>query len=452
MAGRHAEKGAKMETSGPTIGPEPPAQRQVQKPVNRPIGTPFTTSPNKSSPVAPSSENKQPVVLMYKAYDQDILYRELQQNYPNERWFDSYESFGKKLRYHTGKSKTTHNIPLADLPILAGLKDGCEHLVGLQEAVQDTISYLLDIEAEWNPVTAINSKPQGCLSALWEGRLWLGGIKDSVNEDVLRKQDISAVVSIHPEDWLAKDMWGQLYARWDGNPGSLKPGWTRDKNMGQCLIELEDNSASDLLAHFWKAFQFMDYYLLQGNNVLAHCKMGQSRSASLVLGYMITRYYRLHLEVAGKMPSENKASRDFETLKATLQKFTDEISMPPSGLNNNITPASAEGKRKGINTKNFEPQLIEYLVQLARGHENQPKLLNTAEKKGGGGILKEAIMVLCFLHNLRPTEEVLGYWSPAKNNTIRYWVKATKDKTGKDIDDRDPLAEVTKFFDLHSGQ
>ncbi|KKY33776.1 putative dual specificity phosphatase [Diaporthe ampelina] len=381
-----------------------------------------------------------------------ILYRELDLNYPNERWFDSYDSFNKKLR--SSKSKNTEKI-LADLPILVGVKDGLEHLVGLQEAVQDTISYLLDVEAEWNPVTAINSQPEGCSSALWKGRLWLGGIKDSVNNEVLKKQacDVSAVVSIHPEDWLAKDMWKALYEKWDGKPSSLKPGWTRDKSMGQYLIELEDNSSSDLLAYFCKAFQFMDYYLLQGKNVLVHCKMGQSRSASLVLGYMITRHYKLHMHVAGGPTSKQEASRDLEKLRNALEKFTDDISVPVNGPDGTSPPAAAEGKRKGINTKKFEPQLLQYLEQLAKGHKTElVKQSKPAEKKGGGGILKDAILVLCFMHDLKPTREILGYWSRGKKANIHYWAKASKDKTGKDIDDNDALAQAMKFFNFHSSQ
>lgn len=403
-----------------------------------------------------SDKEKEHVILTCKARDQDILWRELQQNYPNERWFDGYDSFDRKLRRSKGKSKDTEKILLADLPILVGVQNGGEHLVGLQEAVQDTISYLLDIEAEWNPVTAITNQPQGCLSPLWEGQLWLGGIKDSVNEEgVLKQHGISAVVSIHPKDWLADDMWEKLFARWDGDPSSLEPGWTHDKGIGQYLIELEDNSNSDLLAYFEKAFKFMDYYLLRGENVLVHCKMGQSRSASLVLGYMVSRYYELGMHLAGKTTSNKKDCQSFERPENVLKMFTDEISMA-SDEPNRVAARTTISKRRGINTEKFEAQLLQHLEVLSQGQSSQPTAVESTDQlrprkeMAGGGIIKEAILVLCFMHDLKPTEEILRYWSPGKKATTHYWVEASKHKLGtKYVDVNDHLASVDRFFNSH---
>lgn len=460
MLRRHAEKdtvGAKMETSVPISGPESPAQRQVEKPVNHSC----SIMPSSNEPESPalSSQMKRHVILTYKAHDKDILYRELQQNYPNERWFDSYNSFDKKLRRSKGKSKDTKKILLADLPILGAVENGDPHLIGLQEAVQDTISYLLDIEAEWNPVTAIPNQPQGCSSPLWDGQLWLGGIKDSGNrEGVLEEHGISAVVSIHPKDWLAEEMWKNLFAQWDGDPNSLQPGWTHDKSMGQYLMELEDNSSSDLLAYFEKAFNFMDYYLLRGENVLVHCKMGQSRSASLVLGYMVSRYYKLGMHLAGEPQSQQKASQNFERPQNVLKRFTNEISMAPDEPNR-TAPRTTTSKRRGINTEKFESQLLQHLEMLSQGQNSQPtgvesnNQLKPKDNKTGGGIIKEAILVLCFMHDLRPTEEILRYWSPGKKPCPHFWIEASKDKSGKnDIDDRDHLASVDEFFSSHLRQ
>lgn len=450
--------GAGMEASHPPFGPESPAQRQVQKTVNHSSANSVTASSNKPGSAALSSQKKRHVILTYKTHDRDILYRELQQNYPNEGWFDSYDSFDKRLRHSKGRSKNTENIPLADLTVLVGIKNGVEHSVGLQEAVRDTISYLLDIEAEWNPITAINSRPQGCSSALWKGQLWLGGIKDSVNrEGVLEKYGISAVVSIHPKDWLAEDSWEELFAKWNGDLSSLQPGWTRDKSMGQYLIELEDNSSSDLLSYFEKVFEFMDYYLLQGKNVLVHCKMGQSRSASLVLGYMVYRYYKLGMHMAGKTPHA-KASQNFERPENVLRRFTEDISIP-SDEPNRTAPRTTISKRRGINTEKFEAQLLQYFDLLSQGQSSQPatnepiKQPGPGDKKAGGGIIKEAILVLCFLHDLKPTREILRYWSAGSKINTHYWIEASKDKSEKkDISGKDHLGLVDEFFDSYVKQ
>ncbi|KAL2274432.1 hypothetical protein FJTKL_03194 [Diaporthe vaccinii] len=422
--------------------PEPPAESRARKPVNQPSANAVTASSSKPGSASPSSsQRKKHIIITYKALDGNILRRELHQNYPNEQWFDSYDSLDKKLKNSMGRSKSTERIPLSNLPVLVGVKNGIEHVVGLQAAVRDAISYLLDIEAEWNPVTEINPRPEGVSSALWTGRLWLGGIKDSINETgVLKKHAISAVVSIHPEDWLAKDKWETLYEKWKGQP--LKPGWTGGKR-GQYLIELEDNSSSDLLAYFHKAFKFMDYHLSQGKNVLVHCKMGQSRSASLVLGYMMTKYYK------------QNGSKNSEKPEDVLKRLIGEISMPTNEPNK-IAPRTTTSRRRGVNTEKFKTQLLRHFELPPKEPKSQPTTSAStqqpkpAEKKAGGGIIKDAILVLCFMHDLKPTGEIVGYWPSRKKTNAHYWIQASRDKAEKKGDAvKDHLNTFNGFFKPH---
>lgn len=44
------------------------------------------------------------------------------------------------------------------------------------------------------------------------------------------------------------------------------------------------------MAHFPKCFSFIDAAIARGGNVLCHCAGGISRSATVVLGYLITRH------------------------------------------------------------------------------------------------------------------------------------------------------------------
>lgn len=424
-----------------TDKPKPPAECRARKPVNQPSANPVAGSSNKplAGSASSSSQRKKHIVLTYRALDRNVLHRELHQNYPNERWFDSYDSLDKKLENAMGRSQNTEKVQLSNLPILAGFKNGIQHLVGLRDAVHDTISYLLDIEAEWNPVTEINSRPKGLSFELWKGKLFLGGIKDSINEmGVLHSEkcDISAVVSIHPEDWLAKDKWARLYEKWEDQP--LKPGWSGAKR-GQYLIELEDSSSSDLIAYFPKAFKFMDYYLIsRGENVLVHCKMGQSRSASLVLGYIVTQYYKRNMSKGSEKPED------------VLKRFTGEISMPTNEPNKSA-PRTATSRRRGVNTAKFEPQLLRYFEPPSKEPKSQP---TTSEpKKGGGGIIRDAILVLCFIHDLKPTEEIMEYWLRRNKTNTHYWIQASKDKAEKKgIKVEDHLGSFNDFFKSHSGQ
>ncbi|KAJ0120065.1 dual specificity phosphatase [Diaporthe amygdali] len=430
--------GAKRAINNPVVGPGPPAQRQAKKPVKHSSTNSVTTSSNKPDSAASSSQKMTQITPTRQVSDPDILRRELEENYPEQTWFDSYTSL-EKLRNTRGKSNNTVKILLANLSISVRDKNGAE--LGLYKAVQNNISHLLDVEAEWNLVTPISSQPKGCSSALWKGKLWLGGIKDSVNKNWLDGMDpvskqknfknrISAVVSIHPENWLAANDWKMLFTKWDEDPTSLKPGWTEKGKRGQYVIPLEDDSSSDLLSRFEKAFKFMNYYLLQGQNVLVHCKMGQSRSASLVLGYMLTRYYKCY--IADAHPSKEKALEDFNELKKIQNRFTNEIS----------------GKRKGVSTAKFEKQLEKHLENLAKynGDQSTPAQQQKPQgKKGGGGIIKDAILLLCYMHNLTPTDEILKYWTSQKRNK-HYWVRASKEKTKKEIDDEKHLAQVNDFF------
>ncbi|POS76065.1 hypothetical protein DHEL01_v205537 [Diaporthe helianthi] len=386
-----------------------------------------------------------------------ILWDEFETNFLSDHWFDSYDSLDRKLRSVKGKTESYKEMELALLPILTGKKNGakCETQVGLQDAVRDTISYLLDVEAERNPVTHITNKPQGTSEPLWTGNLWLGGIKASGNVNgVLSKGacNISAVVSVHPTDWLGNECWNGLFEKWDGTfkPTSLKQSTQHSKLM-QYRIELQDDSSSDLLVYFQRAFWFMDQYLLQGKNVLVHCKMGQSRSASLVLGYMMHRYYKTHISIPGinKIPSPDKVTKDSEKLQKAMKDFLNEFALPPANELIVHTPLSKTEKRKGVNTKKFKNQLLQYAQQLAGGGKKQlAKQPKPAGKIAGGGIIKDAVMMLCFMCDIRPTREILGYWSARKEINTHYWIAASRDKALKQGSHvQDHLAKFNEFFE-----
>ncbi|KAL1866888.1 hypothetical protein Daus18300_006591 [Diaporthe australafricana] len=404
-------------------GLRPPGQDQAvnQSKTNRQQLQRLASS-NGPESAASSTQNQIRADSPYEVHDPNILYRELHQKYPNYLWFNSYASLKKlgdnhsslqRLRESADKKKHIEKVLLADLPIREKGKDGDKSFVRLQRAVQNEISNLLVAEARSNPVTLISSQPE----MLWSGNLWLGGIKDSVNESWLMKNDISAVVTIHPEDWLAASRWKALFKRWNKNDvlpqlGSKGARW-------QYLIDLMDDSSSNLVAEFGTAFGFMNHFLLDGKNVLVHCKMGQSRSASLVLGYMLARYYKRC--IANRPSAEQQPLQVFNELKRELGQFTKEISE----------------KRRGVSTKKFKDQLEQYLARLARykGPEGQPFQQSKPKsegKKGGGGIIQDAVIVLCYMHDLTPTGEILGYWHARKDTNIHYWADASGRKAGNE--------------------
>ena len=54
-------------------------------------------------------------------------------------------------------------------------------------------------------------------------------------------------------------------------------------------IDLEDTTDSSILKHFDDALEFIEKNL-QDKNVLVHCHMGISRSASLVLAFLMKNF------------------------------------------------------------------------------------------------------------------------------------------------------------------
>ena len=67
-------------------------------------------------------------------------------------------------------------------------------------------------------------------------------------------------------------------------------------------IELPDSDGADLLQHLPKAIEFISNAQKNGENVLVHCAAGVSRSASIVIGYIMVKY-----------------SYDFETAKVFVK-------------------------------------------------------------------------------------------------------------------------------------
>ena len=42
--------------------------------------------------------------------------------------------------------------------------------------------------------------------------------------------------------------------------------------------------------HFEECHDWIDYYLSQGTNVLVHCRAGKSRSATIIIAYLMKKY------------------------------------------------------------------------------------------------------------------------------------------------------------------
>ncbi|KAJ7736581.1 protein-tyrosine phosphatase-like protein [Mycena maculata] len=104
-------------------------------------------------------------------------------------------------------------------------------------------------------------------SSVSTGALYLGSIAAMHDSDLLHAHDITHLVQVLEVPWLPQD--------------EATAGF-------KCYrIDVEDRSSATLRPHLAGACDYIRTALDQGESVLVHCQHGVSRSASIVLAYLI---------------------------------------------------------------------------------------------------------------------------------------------------------------------
>jgi len=80
----------------------------------------------------------------------------------------------------------------------------------------------------------------------------------------------------------------------------------RDDGIQYCVVAVNDESGADILTYLAGATTFLNSLLSKGCSVLVHCQMGVSRSATVVIAYLI-RYWNMtrdeaYIHVKSKRP------------------------------------------------------------------------------------------------------------------------------------------------------
>ncbi|KAF9778658.1 protein-tyrosine phosphatase-like protein [Thelephora terrestris] len=101
------------------------------------------------------------------------------------------------------------------------------------------------------------------------GHLWLGSFAAISDNDLLRKHRITHIVQVIDVSWLPP---------------------VNDPNMTVTRIDIMDIPSADLKSHLDAACAGIEKSLTSGKNVLVHCQQGISRSASVVIAYLIKKY------------------------------------------------------------------------------------------------------------------------------------------------------------------
>ena len=121
------------------------------------------------------------------------------------------------------------------------------------------------------------------MSEVVEG-LFLGSIEDSRNQHFIQQKKISHLLT------AAKEIAPQS--------GDF---------TASLHLKLKDRSSFDLLPHLDEAVTFIHRCLLDGGRILVHCQAGVSRSASLVVAYLV-RCKQLNLEEAIRVCRQTRSA------------------------------------------------------------------------------------------------------------------------------------------------
>lgn len=104
--------------------------------------------------------------------------------------------------------------------------------------------------------------------------MYLGGL-DALNEKALKEADVKAIVCCCP------------YTEF--------PESSEFENFAYFRVDVEDISWEPIALFFEEAAEFISTYLERDEAVLVHCRSGVSRSATVVLSYLMARHnFTLH--------------------------------------------------------------------------------------------------------------------------------------------------------------
>ncbi|KAG2379424.1 hypothetical protein C9374_006541 [Naegleria lovaniensis] len=99
------------------------------------------------------------------------------------------------------------------------------------------------------------------------GQLWLGDIDDAFNDQGLKEHNISHIVTCVK---------------------SLEPIYP-EKGYQYLNLHLYDEEDQNIVEMFGVSFDFIDNAIKSGHNVLVHCMKGKSRSASILIAYLMKK-------------------------------------------------------------------------------------------------------------------------------------------------------------------
>ncbi|CAL1713857.1 unnamed protein product [Somion occarium] len=103
------------------------------------------------------------------------------------------------------------------------------------------------------------------------GALYLGSFSAILDPDLLNQNRISALVQVLDAPWLP----------------SVDAHAKQGVKLDCFRLDIMDSTTADLKPHLEATVRWIDEKLRKGANVLVHCQQGVSRSAAVVIAYLI---------------------------------------------------------------------------------------------------------------------------------------------------------------------
>lgn len=142
------------------------------------------------------------------------------------------------------------------------------------------------------------------INTIVEGELFLSDMHAATNHDILKNFDITHVVNA--SNGIVENAFPDKYEYLN--------------------IDVEDDNEADITPHFEKVFDFLSSSASDGaSRILFHCRLGVSRSATLLLAFMMKKYAMTLREAYDLAKGRRSKIQPSDTFTDALLRYESEL-------------------------------------------------------------------------------------------------------------------------------
>ncbi|KAF4331836.1 dual specificity catalytic domain protein [Fusarium beomiforme] len=246
------------------------------------------------------------------------------------------------------------------------------------------------------------------------GSIFIGGMNHALNEKILEKNNIQAVIAIHPKDSLA----------WDKNNTSsgLQRFFPDEKAMTSSnsvvkfplIIPLEDDANSNLIDYFDETNAFIRRHTTEGRNILINCKSGRSRSVAVLIAYLQQKFCSENS--IASLKNKTEAQDHIRIHREDVTEAIRKQRLPVVIIMERFEKLLALYDLQLIDAPAYKSEISNTFpapepnatIEL----EKMPELVakkrsKVVQTKGGAAVLKICVASVFFKNNQKPTEAVV---------------------------------------------